>query len=208
VIFSNIRKFVFFLLSGNIGEILAVGIASLSELPLPILPLQILFINLLLDVFPAMALGIGEGSAEVMERPPRNPKEPIMQKKHWFALMAYGSIIAASILGILWISLVKLRLSHEMAVTHSFLTLGFARLLHVFNMRESHTNIFRNEVTQNPYIWGALALCASMLLAAVYIPGLSGILNTQTPDLTGWALIFGFSILPLLVGQMAKAIKR
>ncbi len=82
-IFGNIRKFVFYLLSCNVSEIIAVGAATLTQSPLPILPLQILFLNLVTDVFPALALGVGEGSPALMQKPPRDPKEPLLTRGHW-----------------------------------------------------------------------------------------------------------------------------
>ena len=82
VIFGNIRRFVAYLLSCNLSEVLVVGLAILSTLPLPILPLQILYLNLVTDVFPAFALAMGEGDRDILKRPPRDPKEPILSRAH------------------------------------------------------------------------------------------------------------------------------
>ena len=207
IIFKNIRKFVLFLLSGNVGEVLAVAVASLLSFPLPIRPLQILFINLLLDVFPALALGVGEGDRTVMLRPPCNPNEPILMKKHWLAIVGYGIVITFCMLAALSLSLNWLNLPVEKAVTISFLTLGFSRLAHVFNMRDSESKLFRNEVTTNPFVWGAILICGIMLLAAIYLPGLSGVLHTYHPDARAWGLIIGISFIPLLIGQGIKLFK-
>src|SRR5690606_35182050 len=83
IIFENIRKFAIYLLSGNVGEILAVGVAATTGMPLPLLPLQILYINILNDVFPALALGVGRGIPEVMNEPPRNPREAVVTPRGW-----------------------------------------------------------------------------------------------------------------------------
>jgi Ca2+-transporting ATPase len=208
IIFKNIRRFVLFLLSGNVGEILAVGLASLVGMPLPILPLQILFVNLLLDVFPAMALGIGEGDPHVMKQPPRDREEAILTNKHWALVAAYGALIASSILGALYVGLYPLRMPAGEAVTLSFLTLSFARLLHVFNLRDAQSPFFRNEVTTNPFVWGAIALCGLFLLAAVYLPVLSDLLHTHRPSGIGWAVILAASMIPFLVIQSGMLVRK
>lgn len=97
IIFENKRSFVLYMISGNIGEIIIVVAASIAGAPLPLLPLQILYINAVNDIFPALALGIGPGSGRTMERPPRDPAAPIMSRKHWYGIGAYGLLIGASV---------------------------------------------------------------------------------------------------------------
>ncbi|MBN2365312.1 MAG: cation-translocating P-type ATPase [Calditrichaeota bacterium] len=208
IIFKNIRRFVIFLLSGNVGEVLAVGLASLFGMPLPILPLQILFVNLLLDVFPAMALGIGEGDPHVMKKPPRDHDEAILMNQHWMIIVGYGILIAGSILGALLIGLSLLQIPVAEAVTLSFLTLSFARLFHVFNLRDTESAFFKNEITTNPFVWGAFALCGIFLLAAVYLPGLSDVLKTHHPSPLEWTVIVGMSIIPVIVIQTGKLVMK
>jgi Ca2+-transporting ATPase len=207
VIFGNIRKFVMFLLSGNSGEILIVAIATLFNAPLPLLPLQILFLNFVADVFPALALGVGVGTGAVMQHPPRDPDEPVMTRRHWFAIVGYGIVIALSVLAAFTLAYKWLDAEPNRAVTISFLTLAIARLWHVFNMRDYDTSILRNEVTNNPWVWGALLLCVSLILSAVYLPVLSLVLKTVHPAFTDWLLILGMSVIPLIVGQMMKFIR-
>ena len=203
-IFNNIRKFTLYLLSGNVGEIIAVAIASLVGAPLPLLPLQILFLNAVNDVFPALALGVGEGNPVVMAHPPRDSQEPILTRRYWITIGVYGLIIAAAVLGVFAVSLQVLALKLDQAVTISFLTLAFARLWHVFNMRESGSDLLRNEITVNPYIWGALVICTGLLLAATYAPVLSTVLQLVDPGLQGWGLILGASLVPLVLGQLVQ----
>jgi Ca2+-transporting ATPase len=95
----------------------------------------------------------------------------------------------------------------DRAVTISFLTLAFARLWHVFNMRAPGTSLIRNPITTNPYIWAALLLCTALLLSGTYVPGLSLVLDLVNPGTQGWALILGFSLLPLIFGQIAKTLQ-
>jgi Ca2+-transporting ATPase len=206
VIFANIRKFVLYLLSCNASEILVVGLAALARAPLPILPLQILFLNLVTDVFPALALGVGEGSRRVMERPPRDPREPILTRSHWWAVAGYGMLITAVVLVALNLALRAFGLDPQHAVTISFLTLAFSQLWHVFNMRERGSRLLVNEVTRNPWVWGALALCFGLLLAAVYFPGLADVLGVIRPTGKEWAVIQGLSLVPTAVGQLVKMV--
>jgi Ca2+-transporting ATPase len=205
-IFDNIRKFILFLLSGNVGEIMIVAFALLAGAPLPILPLQILYLNMIGDVFPALALGVGRGDPSKMKRPPRDPKEAIMTRAHWLAVGGYGLLIALPVLGSFGLALTWMGMETRAAVTVSFLTLAFARLWHVFNMRDPGLNPVRNEVTRNPFVWGALGLCTGLLLAAAYVPGLSLVLEMVPPDTQGWFLILGASLIPLLVGQTLKMV--
>ena len=203
-IFDNIRKFILFLLSGNVSEIIIVALALVAGAPLPILPLQILYLNMIGDVFPALALGVGRGDPSKMTRPPRDPKEPILTTRHWWAIAGYGIVIAAAVLTALALGIHWLGMDTNQAVTVSFLSLAFGRLWHVFNMRDAGTSLLSNDVTGNPFVWGALALCAALLLAGVYLPGLSTVLDTVHPEKSGWFLILGTSLIPLIVGQLWK----
>jgi Ca2+-transporting ATPase len=206
VIFDNIRKFVLYLISCNVSEIMAVTFAAAANFPLPILPLQILFLNLVTDVFPALALGVGEGDPDVMKRPSRSSTEPILSRQHWLAIGGYGLVMTFSVLGALALALTWLRMDPSQAVTVSFLTLALAQLWHVFNMRDRGSRFFRNDMTQNPYVWGALGLCTALLLVAVYLPGLSDVLKLTNPGIKGWILIVAMSLIPWVIGQISKTI--
>jgi Ca2+-transporting ATPase len=203
-IFRNIRKFTIYLLSGNIGEIMAVGIASLTNAPLPLLPLQILFLNVVNDVFPALALGVGQGNPLLMKQPPRDSQESVLAPRHWGAIVGYGAVIAIAALGVFAFALRVWSVSPEQAVTISFLSLAFGRLWHVFNMRDDGSGLLNNEITRNPYIWGALVLCTGLLLTATYFAPLAQVLQVVDPGLAGWGLIAIASIIPLIVGQTWK----
>lgn len=203
-IFENIRTFVLYLMSCNVSEVMVVGVASLVGTTLPILPLQILFLNLVTDVFPALALGVGSGEEHLMEHSPRDPKEPILGRQHWLRIVFYGIVFTASVLGALVLAEQWLGLGTGQAVTVSFLTLAFAQLWHVFNMRAQDAGVFRNAITRNPYVWGALALCTGLILLAVYVPGVSAVLGVQAPGAAGWALVLGMSLVPLVLGQGIK----
>ncbi len=208
VIFRNIRRFVMYMISGNIGEILVVMAAALGGLPLPLLPLQILYINAINDIFPALALGVGAGSQEVMRRPPHNPREPIMARRHWISLLLYGLVIAASVFACFLLALGPLGLSQQQAVTISFLSVAFARLLHVFNMRDAQSGLLKNDVVRNPFVWGAIALCTGLLSGAVYVPPVASVLGVVDPGISGWTMILTTASVPLIIGQIGKMVAR
>ncbi|MCP3935782.1 MAG: cation-transporting P-type ATPase [Actinomycetia bacterium] len=202
VIFDNIRSFVVYLLSCNLSEILAVAAATAINPDLTLLPLQILFLNLVTDVFPALALGAGRGGANLMDRKPRDPEEQVLTRRHWMQLAWHAATITAAALGVLLIADRALDLAPAESVSLSFLTLAFAQLWHVFNMAAPGSSPLRNEVTSNRWIWGALGLCTILLLAATYVPGLAGILDLSRPTPGQWLLVLGFSLLPLIsLGQ-------
>jgi P-type Ca2+ transporter type 2C len=201
VIFDNIRKFVVYLMSCNVSEVLVVGLAVGVGLPMPLLPLQILFLNLVTDVFPAFALGLGKGDGSVMRNPPRDPKEPILDRSRWILIGVLGGAITISTLGGFLLALNWLKLDAAAAVTVAFLTLALAQLWNVFNMRDADAGLFNNEVTRNTYVWGALALCLGLIGLAVWQPALADLLGLPNPGPEGLALSLAASLVPLVVGQ-------
>jgi Ca2+-transporting ATPase len=205
VIFGNLRRFLIYLLSCNISEVMVVALAVVAGLPLPLLPLQILFLNLVTDVFPAFALATGEGEEDVLRRPPRDPREPLLGRPQWLFIAGFGALLTASTLTALVIGRYGLELEGDALVSVSFLTLAFAQLWHVFNMRGAGSSVFHNAVTRNPYVWMAVALCTAILLLAVYVPPLAEVLQVVPPDGAGWTLVVAASIAPLLLGMMIGA---
>lgn len=201
VIFANIRKSLMFMLCTNVAEILAVAIAAVVGLPLPLRPLQILYLNVITDVFPALALGVGKGNVGIMDRPPRDPKEALLTRGHWMATAGWSGLIAMCVLVALSLADFALGLETAAAVTVSFLTLGFAKLWFVLNLRDLTTRIWNNEIVRNRWIWGAIGLCVALLLLAVYAPGLATLLKTQSPGWNGWLCVAAMSAVPVVVGQ-------
>jgi Ca2+-transporting ATPase len=208
IIFENIRMSVLFMLCTNVAEIIAVGTASAVGAPLPLRALQILYLNVVTDVFPALALGVGEGDERVMRRPPRDPKEPVLTRRHWLVIVGWGFFIAACVLSALTLALQWLGLPEPAGVTVSFLTLAFAKLWFVFNLRDRTSTPWRNAVVRNPFIWAAIGLCIPLLLLAVYLPGLAEVLSTEAPGLAGWGLIMAMSVVPFIVGQIILTVLR
>ena len=189
VIFSNLRRFLVYLLSCNISEVMVVTLAVVAGLPLPLLPLQILFLNLVTDVFPAFALATGEGEDDVLRLLLRDPCEPLLGRPQWLFVAGFGALLTASTLSALVIGRYGLGLQNEALVTVSFLTLAFAQLWHVFNMRGRGSGVLRNAVTGNPYVWAAVALCIAIFFLAIDAPPLAAALQVIPPDRGGWTLV-------------------
>jgi P-type Ca2+ transporter type 2C len=215
VIFDNIRKSVMFMLCTNVAEVLAITIATVIGgflfFPIPLLPLQILYLNVITDVFPALALGLGKGEKNIMDRKPRPQNEPVLTFDHWKAVAGWSLIISASVLGALTLAINLAGFETGQAVTVSFLTLGFGKLWFTYNLRNPGTKFFSNDIVRNPWVAGAIILCIILLLATVYLPGLSDLLDTQKPEKTGWYIILGMSLVPFIWGQILRtfqAVKR
>ncbi|MEJ2623544.1 MAG: HAD-IC family P-type ATPase [Pseudolabrys sp.] len=206
VIFGNIRRFAAYLLSCNLSEVLVVGLAILSSLPLPIMPLQILYLNLVTDVFPAFALAMGEGERDVLKRRPRNPQEPILGKPQWLVIVLQSLVLTAGTFGALALARLELGLDSKSVITVTFLTLAFAQLWHVFNMRGLHSAVLNNEITRNPWVWAALALCSALLVAPPYIPPIADVLHLAPPTAVMWAIILALSLAPMIVIQAATGL--
>jgi Ca2+-transporting ATPase len=203
-IFENIRKFALYLLSCNTSEILVVTLATVAGAPLPLLPLQILFLNLVTDVFPALALGVGPGRPGLMREPPRPAQERILPRRCWVEIGLYGTVLAVVTLAAMAVALLVLGYDTETSVTIAFSTLALAQLWHVFNMRGDTWRLIDNEITRNPWIWMALVLCLALILMAVYLPVLNDVLRLTDPGINGWLLIVGASVVPLIVAPLVR----
>ena len=208
IIFANIRKSVTFMICTNVAEVLAVVAAAVIggfyEFPIPLLPLQILYLNVVTDVFPALALGMGQGEPDIMQNKPRPRSEPVLTGDYWGAIGGWAVLISACVLGGLAAALYLLGLDPHQAVTVSFLTLAFGKLWFVYNLRNPGSRMFSNDVVRNPYVGGSILLCIGLLLAAVYVPVLSGLLQTRDPGLQGWLLLMGVSLIPFVWGQTMR----
>jgi Ca2+-transporting ATPase len=207
IIFANIRRFVAYLLSCNLSEVMVVGFAVLSALPLPLLPLQILYLNLVTDVFPAFALAMGEGESGILKHPPRDPREPILGRWQWITIILHAGALTAGTFGALAASS-WLGLDARATVTVTFLTLGFAQLWHTFNMRDSQSPLIVNEITRNGWLWSALLLCAILLAVPPYLPPAASLLHLAPPAADMWSVVLVFSWGPMIVTQAISAVVR
>lgn len=208
IIFGNIRKFIMYQLSYHLSEILIIAIISFSVFALPLLPLQLLFLNLLSDVFPALALGIGKGSPKIMEHDPKDPEEPIINRQNWLIIAMHGLVLTVFIVGSYFFASFYWRLSEDVCNNVAFFSLAFAQLWHVFDMREAEEPIFNNQVTQNKYVWGAVVLCVTAIIASYFIPHINSVLSYQELDLKVWILIGITSFLPVITIQTLKEVTK
>ncbi len=205
IIYANIQKFVVFLLSVSLTMIFVVFLSSMLPMPLAILPLQILFLNAVVHVFPALALGMGKAAGDVMAEPPRDKDEPILSRKRWIAIGVYSMLYTGATLASLLLALHWLGLDKETANAVAFMTLALGQLLHIFNMRTSGPRPLVNEITTNVWIWLAVALCLAINLGALYAPVVSDVLHLRGPTLQGWYVAIAMTLLPLLLVQTVKS---
>ena len=204
VIFDNIRKFIFYLFSCNLAEVLVLFTSVVVGLPLPLLPLQILWLNLVTDVFPALALAVEPPEPDIMRRPPRDPKAAILSRRFLTLLGGYGVLLAGLTIGVFaWATAgPDADLAH--ARTVAFMTLAITQLVHVMNARSPRPVLWSRRLFANPWIWGAIALTIALQLAAVYLPPLARLFDTRPLGSIDWLVVLGASALTLVLGQLAK----
>ncbi len=208
VIISNIKNFVIYLLSCNLSEILIVGFAAFSNLALPLLPLQILFLNLVTDIFPALALGMGRGSGAIMQGKFRKANEPIITAADWKSILTYSFVLTASVLGCYIYSIEVLHSDQILANNIAFYTLAFAQLTHPFNLVKGTDPILKNEIVRNPHLWLAIGLCTLLMFGAYWIPSLSEVLKVKEFDFDAIILITVGAIVPVAVITTYKRLFR
>ena len=231
-IYSNIRKFVGFLLSCNVGEILVIFLLSLVPKTLvpgiaaPLTAIQLLWLNLITDSFPALALGREKGEPGIMKMPPRSKNEPIINKSMLghIALQSVGlfiSVAAAFIIalmsmnngstffysGILADAAAKGVHPIDIARTVAFATLICAELFRAFAARSERISVFKLGIFSNKMMNIAVALSLVMLVAVIYIPGVNGIFNNVAINPMAWLVILPLAILPFAVSEISKLVK-
>jgi len=198
-IYDNIRKFIRYLLACNIGEVLTMFVASLIGLPLPLLPVQILWVNLVTDGFPAMALGVDPSEPGIMNRPPRNPAENIFSRGLSRKIIGRGVQIGLSTI-LVFAAVYYVKKDLDLARTMALTTLVFSQLFHVYDCRSETKTIFELEFTSNLYLIAATIWSAVMQLAIIYVPVLRSIFSTVmlTPYdwiivliVAGWTMLLG-----------------
>lgn len=206
IIYSNIKKFVAFLLSCNIGEILLVFTSILLNLPVPLIAIQLLWLNLVTDSFPALALGVEKGDPDIMKVPPRDTKEPILTRPMLRGIIFQSLAIAvASLLSYRW-GLMTYDGDLLKARTIIFTSLITAELLRAFSSRSQKYTLFKIGFFSNMTMVYAVLVSFALLLAVVYVPFLQPIFHTTNLSLFDWSVILGFAIIPLIVGELSKII--
>lgn len=207
VIYSNIRKFVFFLLSCNIAEILIIFVAMLLGLPIPLKPIQLLWINLLTDAFPALALGIEKREPNVMKKAPRKPQEPIIDKHMKRQIVIQSSFMTAAVLGAFYYAL-KSHNNIQLAQTYAFTTLIFSELLRAYTSRSETYLLFEVGIFNNKYMVGGTLLSFALLVSVLYIPFLRSVFDTVFLNINDWFIILLFGFIPFVTAEVGKLLSK
>ncbi len=212
IIYSNIRKFVGFLLSCNIGEILIIFIAMLSGWAVPLVPIQLLWINLITDSFPAFALGLEEGEKDIMKQQPRNPAEPIVDRTMKIALIFQSIGLTVAVLGSYRLGFILAGdiapdLQLTVARTFCFTTLIIGEMLRAYSARSEYKSLFSLKIFANKYLNYSVAGAIVLLFIVVYVPFLQPIFSTTALSLGQMGIATGLGFVPLFFGELAKKVK-
>ncbi|MDI6822340.1 MAG: calcium-translocating P-type ATPase, SERCA-type [Actinomycetota bacterium] len=208
-IFDNIKKFILFLLSCNVSEVLTMFLAMIAGLPLPLLPIQILWINLVTDGLPALALGTDPPAPDLMHRPPRQIGEGILTKERQLQILWQGLVLALGALFAFMAGLFWLKIPLRSAQSMVFTAMVLAQILHTLNFRcERHSVFTLHSLANKPLlaaIWGSIILH----LGVLYIPPLQSIFHTAFLGTREWGIILTASLVPLIiVDALRNAIRK
>lgn len=204
-IYDNILKAIQFLLSANVGEVLLIFIASIFNMGNPLSPILILWINLVTDSLPALALSMDPAEKDIMTRQPRDPKKGFFTKGMTWRIFYQGATIGL-------ISLAAYIVGYQdggqqLGQTMAFAVLGFSQLLHVRNLHSNKRSSFRTSLGSNKSLLGAIFLSSLLLLLVLLIPGVMPIFGVVEMDSTHWLYVVGLSLLPIVVVELMKWLK-
>ncbi|MCT2344228.1 calcium-translocating P-type ATPase, SERCA-type [Niallia taxi] len=201
-IYENIRKFIRYLLASNVGEILVMLFAMILALPLPLVPIQILWVNLVTDGLPAMALGLDRPEDNVMKRDPRSPNEGVFARGLGWKVISRGILIGLSTIAAFMLAYNDNPDNLAYAQTVAFATLVLAQLIHVFDCRSEKSILSRNPFGNMYLVWAVLSSLL-LVLVVIYVPGLQGIFHTVAIQPKDWLMILGLASVPtfLLAGS-------
>lgn len=206
-IFDNIQKFIHFLLSCNTGEVLLMFISALFSLPSPLQPIQLLWINLVTDGLPALALAMERPERDIMQRPPRPPRESVITLSRGLLILAHGSLIAlVCLVGYLWARNAHPEDPHR-AQTITFCIAAFSQLLYAFACRSHHHSVPEIGLFSNPHLLGAIVISALLQFAVVTIPGGDQVFETAPLQGDDWLMIGLLSFTPVSLIEMAKLLR-
>jgi len=202
IIYRNIKNAIKFLLTCNLAEVMVIFFAIMLNLPLPLMPIQILMMNLLTDGLPALALGIDPGSPEVMKQKPRSATEKILSKEKLYRMLPVSFVMTVIVLTAFYISL---PLGETFATTVAFTYLVFLEIIYAFSCR-SERSILNKELFANKYLWGAFLTSAFLQVAVVELPFLHPIMKTTYITGTEWIVIL-ISIIVFFIAEETIAKK-
>jgi Ca2+-transporting ATPase len=201
VVYDNIRKFVFYLFSCNLAEVLVLTMAGLVALPPPLLPLQILWLNLVTDTFPALALALEPADHDVMKRPPRDPREALLSASFVGSIVFYAGLITlVAMAAFVW----TLGRAPAHATTACFMTLGLAQIFHLGNARSPHPVVRPSRALANRYALLAVAVATGLQWLSVAVPGIAATIGLTLLDGIEWMVVVVLAALPAAAGQAIK----
>ncbi|MEA4876108.1 MAG: calcium-translocating P-type ATPase, PMCA-type [Anaerorhabdus sp.] len=207
-IYNNIKKDVQFLLSSNIGEVLTIFTASILSvlgynLGVPLLPVHLLWVNLITDTLPAFALGLEPVDKDIMKEKPRPKNESFFAHGLGWTI-AWQGVMVGSLTLIAYI--IGNNITHEIGMTMAFMTLSLSQLFHAFNIKSSHS-IFHKTIFNNKYLWGALAVGMILQIAVMYVPGLNTIFSLEPLSLELSMTALGLALCPIVIVEIVKLFK-
>ncbi len=202
-VFENIKNAIMYLLSGNLSAIITVLFASIGGFSVPFIAVQLLFINLVTDSLPALAIGVEPGAPDILDRKPRDPKVGILDKNLVTRVTLQGAIISV---GVIAAFMIGRQTSTAVACTMAFSTLTFARLLHGFNCRSQHS-IFKIGFKNNWYSLAAFAVGTLLLALILFVPGLHSLFVVTPLTNTQLLWIIGLALMPTIIIQIVKVVQ-
>ncbi len=208
VIYSNIRKFVFYLISCNIGEILVIFLAMLAGLPIPLTPIQLLWLNLVTDGAPALALGLEKGDPDIMKHPPRPPKEPVINRNMRTGILVQAVVMTTAVLLAFIYGLKRFPDNLIAAQTIAFVTLVVSELLRAFTARSEFYALTKIGILSNRWMLWAVVSSLLLLLAVVYIPFLQSFFGTVALSLQDWLVVAPLMLLASVAAEITKGFLR
>ncbi|GAB4468017.1 MAG: calcium-transporting P-type ATPase, PMR1-type [Anaerolineae bacterium] len=211
IIYDNIRKFVYFLLSCNLAEIMVIFLATLAGFPSPLTPIQLLWLNLLTDGAPALALGVEKGDPDVMDRKPRPVNEPIIDRVMRVGMVVQTIFITAVtlggfLLGLRWGGGLETGLNEGRSM--AFVVLSFSELIRAYTTRSEYYSVFKLGVFSNKFMQYAVGTSIVLLLAVIYIPFLNPVFDTIPLGLRDWAVIAPLILVPSAAAEITKMFLR
>jgi len=204
IIYSNIRKFVYFLLACNVGEILIIFGAMLFGMPIPLRPVHLLWLNLVSDGAPALALGMEKGDKDIMSHPPRPPKEPVINRDMAIGIGVIALVDAIAILTVFYLGLQRYPGHLEAAQTLAFVTLCVSELVRAFTARSEYHSIFSIGLFSNKWMVWAVSASLLLVLMVVYVPFLQPFFDTVPPTLDDWLLMLPFFFASAIAMELLK----
>ncbi len=206
IIYSNIRKFVYYLLSCNMAEIMVIFLVTLTGERPPLTPIQLLWLNLLTDGAPALALGLEKGDPDIMDQPPRPPKEPVINRPMVRGIVVQTIAITVAVLIAFFVGLRWGNGHQELAHTMAFVTLSASELLRAYTARSERVPLFRLGLFTNRFMQYAVLASFVLMLAAVYVPFLRPVFDTVPLGAREWLLIAPLFFIPAVVAEVNKGL--